>query len=415
MRRFRQALFWLHLAAGLVAGGVIGIMCLTGTILAFEKQLVAWSERDARRITPPADAAPLPLEELQRRLRETQPEFRPASITVHRDPAAAIAFTAGRDDTFYASPYDGVIRKPASTRTRDFMHVMEDWHRFLALPRDQRPTGKLINGICNLAFFGLAVTGLCLWWPRTWSWRGLKAVAVINFKATGRTRDFNWHNAIGFWCAPILMVLTVTAVPISFRWGGTLISRLTGEEPLAQPSPGAPTAPAVAIHRPTPDARPLGLDALLAHVQREFPRWESITLRTGATQQRDGARQADSSTRPGRPDGEARRGTEGQSGSQPVTATVREAGSWPRTAITTLTLNPFTGEVLNKTGYADLSPARQIRSWMRFLHTGEALGVAGQAIAGLAALGGCFLVYTGFALAWRRFAAWWKGAVPTPM
>jgi uncharacterized iron-regulated membrane protein len=37
------------------------------------------------------------------------------------------------------------------------------------------------------------------------------------------------------------------------------------------------------------------------------------------------------------------------------------------------------------------------------LHTGEAFGFFGQTIAGLASLGGCFLVWTGLAMAWRRF------------
>jgi len=99
-----------------------------------------------------------------------------------------------------------------------------------------------------------------------------------------------------------------------------------------------------------------------------------------------------------------RGGSEGR-GTPPLTITLREAGSWPRTATTTLTLNPYTGETLSKAGYADLSTARQIRSWTRFLHTGQALGWGGQFIAGLACLGGCFLVYTGFALSWRRFFA----------
>jgi uncharacterized iron-regulated membrane protein len=66
-------------------------------------------------------------------------------------------------------------------------------------------------------------------------------------------------------------------------------------------------------------------------------------------------------------------------------------------------VNPFTGDIIRRESFADLSTGRQVRTWTRFLHTGEALGWAGQAIAGLACLGGCFLVYTGFALAWRRF------------
>ena len=43
---------------------------------------------------------------------------------------------------------------------------------------------------------------------------------------------------------------------------------------------------------------------------------------------------------------------------------------------------------------------------LRFAHTGEVLGLPGQAIAGLVSLGGVVLVYTGFALSYRRFVAW---------
>jgi uncharacterized iron-regulated membrane protein len=66
-------------------------------------------------------------------------------------------------------------------------------------------------------------------------------------------------------------------------------------------------------------------------------------------------------------------------------------------------LNPFTGDVLRREAFANLTAGRQLRSWTRFLHTGEALGWVGQLVAGLASLGGCVLVYTGVALAWRRF------------
>ncbi|MES1168967.1 MAG: PepSY-associated TM helix domain-containing protein, partial [Oleiharenicola lentus] len=111
-----------------------------------------------------------------------------------------------------------------------------------------------------------------------------------------------------------------------------------------------------------------------------------------------------------RPEGTATAGGEGRRGEgggqrtlQPLTVTIREPGAWPRTATTTLTLNPFTGEELKREGFGDFSTGRQLRTWTRFLHTGQALGWGGQFIAGLACLGGCFLVYTGFALSWRRF------------
>lgn len=48
------------------------------------------------------------------------------------------------------------------------------------------------------------------------------------------------------------------------------------------------------------------------------------------------------------------------------------------------------------------TPGQQARRWLRFIHTGEVYGIAGQTVAGLASLAACFLAYTGLALAWRR-------------
>lgn len=87
---------------------------------------------------------------------------------------------------------------------------------------------------------------------------------------------------------------------------------------------------------------------------------------------------------------------------QPVTFTVRDATTWPRTTNITIAVHPHTGEILRQAGYAELAAAAQVRAWTRFLHTGEALGFWGQFVAGLACLGGCVLVWTGFALVWRR-------------
>ena len=81
---------------------------------------------------------------------------------------------------------------------------------------------------------------------------------------------------------------------------------------------------------------------------------------------------------------------------------VKEAGAWPRVATTTFQFDPHRGDLLARDGYDQLSPARKLRLWSRYLHTGEALGRPAQAIAGLASLGGFALVLTGFALAYRR-------------
>jgi uncharacterized iron-regulated membrane protein len=378
---FRKTLFWLHLAAGLVAGLIIAVMCFTGAALAFEKEITAYAERDARSVTPPAPGAPrLPLPELQARFRAAHPDVRPSGFTLARDPAAAVTFTVGRNENFYVNPYTGEVRRPASTRVHDFLHLLEDGHRALALGGDHRPIGKAINGACNLAFFLLTVTGLYLWWPRKWRTKGLRR-SLVFIRAAGRARDWNWHNVIGLWSAPVLIVLTLTAVPISYRWGANLISTLTGI-----PAPGAQSNPAAKITAPATEAKPLSSEALIALALKAAPTWTTLTYRAGNTTDAPSA----------------------------TTVVFRTADAWPRTATTTLSLNPFTGEILKRTGYADQNPAQRVRSWTRYLHTGEALGWPGQLVAGLACLGGLVLVYTGFALSWRRFFGPPKAEPPAP-
>ena len=67
-----------------------------------------------------------------------------------------------------------------------------------------------------------------------------------------------------------------------------------------------------------------------------------------------------------------------------------------------LALDTADGQPREWRTFADSTPGSRARSTIRFLHTGEVLGLIGQTIAGLASLAACFLVWTGLALAWRR-------------
>ena len=53
----RKTLFWLHLVAGCVAGVIILLMSLTGVLLTYERQMLAYFERGAVRSEPAAGAS----------------------------------------------------------------------------------------------------------------------------------------------------------------------------------------------------------------------------------------------------------------------------------------------------------------------------------------------------------------------
>ena len=87
----------------------------------------------------------------------------------------------------------------------------------------------------------------------------------------------------------------------------------------------------------------------------------------------------------------------------PVTLLIQEPTAPHIFARSQLVLDRSTAEIVRWDPYSAVSLGRRLRTWVRGLHTGEALGFAGQTVAGLASLGGCFLVWTGLAMAWQRF------------
>jgi len=365
----RKTLFWLHLVAGLVAGVVIFIMSITGVALAYEKDLIAWAERDARRVDAPgAPSERLSLEVLRERFALVYPDKTPSGLTVLADPRDAVAVNVGRGEVYYIDPYTGTVRQPASDGMSRFMRTMIAWHRWLGQDGDGRAIGKAITGACNLAFIVLAVTGLILWWPAAWRWPALRRSLIFVRSETTKARDWNWHNTIGFWCLIPIVVMAVTATVFSYRWAGNAIYQIVGEEPPTRGGPPRGGDTATAAVRPAPV---IDLDGALAAVTAHLPNWSSVSL------------------------------------SLPIEATasasVKVPDSWPRTASTSLTIDAATGAITQTADFSDQSAGQQIRGWVRYLHTGEALGWLGQLVAGLGSLGGCFLVYTGFALSWRRF------------
>jgi uncharacterized iron-regulated membrane protein/flavodoxin len=382
MKLLHKVIFWSHLLAGVSAGLIIFSMSFTGVMLTYEPQIAEYSERGARRVTPSPDAKRLSYDELIAKIRAANPAARPAMIMVKSDPGASVSVNLGRDNTIFVNPYNGEILGSQSP-THNFLRDIVDWHRWLGVEGEGRATARAITGACNLAFFWLAITGVYLWWPPSWHWRALKHSFLFNPRLRGKARDWNWHNVIGFWSSSMLVVLTLTAAVMSYPWANDLLYTLTGSEP-----PRRAEGPAgVASERPrgrgqrgegqTRSAGSLAsVDVLLARAQEQVPGWVMIMLRF-----------------PPRGDG-------------PVTASIQGPDAFHPFQRSQLTLNRATGEVLKWEPYADNSAGRKLRTWVRALHTGEAFGFAGQTVAGLASLGGCFLVWTGLAMAWRRLRSW---------
>ncbi|MES2506494.1 MAG: PepSY domain-containing protein, partial [Verrucomicrobiota bacterium] len=235
----------------------------------------------------------------------------------------------------------------------------------------------IVTGVSNLAFVVLCVTGLYLWFPRRWSWRALRTLLLLKTSYKGKARDFNWHNVFGFWALPVVVALSVTAVVISFEWGHRLVFTLVGEEAPKSRTYGMMAVPPPVVLPPAPGTSPAPLDTSFTRIAAAFPDWESITL-------------------------EAIPDPVG-SPLEPLEFGVTVPDSMPSRGYIPVKSHPFTGEILQQVRLQDRSVGLQARVWIRFLHTGAAFGLPGKIVASLATAAVLVLVWTGFALSWRRF------------
>ena len=371
MSKFRKVIFWLHLISGVLAGIFIFIMCVTGALLSFEANILEAAESEMRVVNPPtAEAQRLSVNEIIGKVQAAKPNAKPSAIAFQNDKNAAATLSLGRDGQLFVDPYTGEITGEGAKGWRSFFRVTEDAHRWLALTGSGRAVGKWLNDAANLLFLFLAISGFYIWFPRQWTRRHFAPILWFRRTGSGKARDFNWHNVIGFWTSSILIILTLTGAIISYQWAGNLLYTLTGNElPPPQAPPGAPAQQGDQLL-----ALPENLSATVAAAEN-FKPWKSISLRLPVTKDQ-------------------------------AVFTIDEGVYWNRFGRSTLTIDTKTNEVTKWEAYGELNAARQLRSWARFTHTGETGGFVGQLVGFIACIGGAFLVFTGISLAIRRFWHW---------
>jgi uncharacterized iron-regulated membrane protein len=397
MKLFRNVLFWCHLTVGVSAGLVILIMSVTGVLLAFEKQITYWADTRNYKVAPPSpEATRLSVEALLAKARETQPNVAITTVTMRSGASEPVAIGLagapgagpGGGRVIFIDPYSGAVLGEGSKGVHDFFRVMTDWHRWLGAAGASRNTTRAITGAANLGFLFIVASGIYLWWPRKRNWPQFKNILWFKRGLPGKARDFNWHNVIGFWSFVPLFIVVLSGVVISYQWAGNLVYRVAGENPPAQRGPGQPpgngapqrggTERRDTAATPTTPTTFDNLNGLWARAAEQVSGWQSLSLRM-----------------PNSPDA-------------PLTFTIDQADGGQPQKRAQLTIDRKTGEVTRWEPFSSYTTGRKLRTFLRFAHTGEVAGLLGQTIAGLASLGGGFLVWTGISLALRRLLAWMK-------
>src|SRR5579875_296306 len=118
----RKIVFWMHLVLGVSAGAFILIMATTGVMLAFERQISDFIDRDIRWVSVPYAPEPPTIGDLIEAVRRSG-AGEPSSITARNAPEATMQFSIGREKTIYVDQYSGAILGSSSAAARKFVSV----------------------------------------------------------------------------------------------------------------------------------------------------------------------------------------------------------------------------------------------------------------------------------------------------
>lgn len=357
--RLRTGLFWLHFAAGVVAALVVVVMALAGATMAFEANIVDAVESGTVVAPPEGAGAPLPPSTLLDALKsKLPPNAFVTGLTTRADPHAPALVTTKDGTSWLVDPYRGEVL--GKSRVRAVFGAVEDVHRTLGFAFvGKSPIGKTVTGWTAALVALLALSGPLLWWPRRRAdgERRFRRIAFFVRNASSVARDFNWHNVIGIWTAPLLLVIAVTGTCISIDGVKQFVQRTFGAtRPVAEAPPPSPS---------------FDLDTAWSEAAKRVPHWSTINGRWPAR--------------------------EGKFTLRIRTAEGTRPNEWNQ-----LTYDANTGGVTSFSQYETAKAGTRILGWARWMHTGQAFGLVGQILAALTALGTAVLGWTGLALAFRR-------------
>ncbi len=376
---FRKVLFWSHLVCGVVSSLVILMMSVTGVLLTYERQILAWAEKTDY-VPASQQQERISLEQLHFVARTEHNVITPSTIVVTNDPGAPVAFTSDRRGGVNLNPYTGEAMEVGSPELEGFFSTTTGIHRWFNLTGESRNLARSITGASNLMFLFIVLSGVYLWFPKMASWAMFKIrLAFRDNAGDSKARDFNWHHVIGIWSAIPLAVIVATASVFYYPWANNLVYQVHGEQPPIRGS--APVLGEMSVQAsvgsvPATEPVYLSLDDLLEHAQAFITRngdtWRQVSI-----------------------------GIPSENQSTVNFAIDQGNGGQPHLRHN-LKLARETGAVVDWQPFSSQSPGRRTRSIIRFLHTGEAMGIIGQTIAGLVSFTSLLMVWTGLALAWRR-------------
>ncbi len=222
---FSKIHLWLSIPFGLI----ITLVCFSGAMLVFEKEIMEWSCHDLFYVEK-VGSTPLSLEQLVPVVEVTLPgDVKITGVNIFSDSTRTYQMNLSkpRRASIYVDQYIGKVkgryeRAPFFT----FMLRMHRWLLDSVKPDGGIFAGKMVVGISVLMFVFILMSGVVIWWPRTR--KALKNSTRIFVHKGWRTFWYSLHVTGGMYVCVFLLVMALTGLTWSFPWYRTAFYKIFG-------------------------------------------------------------------------------------------------------------------------------------------------------------------------------------------
>ncbi|MDE6374227.1 MAG: PepSY domain-containing protein [Alistipes sp.] len=400
---FRKLHLWLSVPFGVF----ITLICFSGAMLVFEREITEACRRDLCFVEKVGEK-PLPLDSLMTAVAATLPDsVSVTGLTISPDPTRSwqVGLSKPRRASLYVDPYTGEVK--GRYERLPFYDTMFHLHRWML--GASTGSGKLLVGISTLMLVVILITGLLMWLTN----RNKPLVKSLKISFSKGWMRF-WHDlhvAGGIYATIFLLALALTGLTWSFSWYRTGFYKAFGVETSAGGGHGEPrsTANAQQEQRGNRDGarseRPERSErADAAGNDRSHRRGDERRVHEGE------GRPGQEAVRPHSPYAHWQEIYEGLAQSHPgyrqITLSDGSASVVPagRTSLRSGDRFEFDrrGRITNVKPYAEQEKSAKVRSGVYTVHVGSWGGLATRILTFLAALLGATLPLTGYYLWIRR-------------
>lgn len=219
---FRKLHLWLSVPFGIF----ITLICFSGAMLVFEKEITEMCRHDLYFVKEVKEK-PLPIDSLMKTVSATLPDtVSVTGVTISPDPERAwqVSLSKPRRSSVYVDQYTGEV-KGRSERLA-FYDVMFHMHRWMM--GSAKGFGKLLVGVSTLMLVIILITGILMW--LTNRKKPLTKSLKISFTKGWPRFWHDLHVAGGIYATIFLLALALTGLTWSFSWYRTGFYAMFGIE-----------------------------------------------------------------------------------------------------------------------------------------------------------------------------------------